>query len=227
MFDSLITNFQTITIFDVAINIVLSFVIGFFISVIYRITYSGYAYSSSFVNAMIILSMITAIVIMVIGNNLARAFGLVGAMSIIRFRTVVKDTRDIVFVFFALAAGMAAGSGNHIIGIVGSSIVGLVVLVLFIFNYGSVRKKELLLRFYMIPDNNEENIYIPIFQKYLQNFSMLNIKSVRMGQFLELSFHIRLKNMDNYQQFINEMNGLEGIERISLIFNGNEEEDLG
>lgn len=227
MLDNLFINLQTITLFDVIVNIGLSFIIGFFISIIYRITYVGYSYSSSFINALVILSMITAIVIMVIGNNLARAFGLVGAMSIIRFRTVIKDTRDIVFVFFALAGGMASGSGNYLIGVVGSFVVGLVVLSLFIVNFGSVRRKDMLLRFFMIPNDTDENIYLPVFQKYLKNFALLNIKSVRMGQFLELSFHIQLKNIKQYSRFINEMNGLEGLERISLIFNGNEEENMG
>lgn len=224
MFDNLFINVATISFFDVLLNIGLAFVYGIIISVIYRLTYIGHSYSSSFVNALIILSMVTSLVIMVIGNNLARAFGLVGAMSIIRFRTVVKDTRDIVFVFFALASGMAAGSGNHVIGIVGSIVVGLVVIILFLANYGSVRQKELLLQFYMAPINGEENIYLPVFRKYLTQYSLLNVKSVRLGQFLELSFHVRMKNPDFHQKFISELSGLEGIERISIVFSPDGEE---
>lgn len=224
MFDNLFINVATISFFDVLLNIGLAFVYGIIISVIYRLTYIGHSYSSSFVNALIILSMVTSLVIMVIGNNLARAFGLVGAMSIIRFRTVVKDTRDIVFVFFALAGGMAAGSGNHVIGIVGSFIIGLVVIILFLANYGSVRQKELLLQFYMAPINGEENIYLPVFRKYLTQYSLLNVKSVRLGQFLELSFHVRMKNPDFHQKFISELSGLEGIERISIVFSPDGEE---
>ena len=218
---------QTITFFDVLTNVLLSFLIGFFISLLYRATYSGYSYSSSFVNTLVILSMITTIVIMVIGNNLARAFGLVGAMSIIRFRTVVKDTRDITFVFFSLAGGMAAGSGNHLIGIVGSAAIGMVLLVLYAVNFGSVQKKELLLRFLMVPNNESENIYLPVFKKHLKNYSLLNIKSVRMGQFLEFSYHVRLNNAERANDFMNDLNGLEGIERVSIIFSGSEEEDMG
>lgn len=224
MFDNLFINVATISFFDVLLNIGLAFVYGIIISLIYRLTYIGHSYSSSFLNALVILSMVTSLVIMVIGNNLARAFGLVGAMSIIRFRTVVKDTRDIVFVFFALAGGMAAGSGNHVIGIVGSFIVGLVVIILFLANYGSVRQKELLLQFYMAPINGEENIYLPVFRKYLTQYSLLNVKSVRLGQFLELSFHIRMKNPDFHQKFISELSGLEGIERISIVFSPDGEE---
>ena len=86
--------------------------------------------------------MITAIVLMVIGNNLARAFGLVGAMSIIRFRTAVKDTQDIVFIFFSLAVGMAAGVGYHLIAICGTVFVSLTMLVLTQFSHGSTTQRE-------------------------------------------------------------------------------------
>jgi hypothetical protein len=82
---------------------------GLILTCLYRITYKGAGYTAGFVGSIILLTLITALVIMVIGNNLARAFGLVGAMSIIRFRTAVKDVMDIVFIFFALAVGMASG----------------------------------------------------------------------------------------------------------------------
>ena len=224
MFDSLFVDFQTITIFDVVLNVLFAFIIGLFISIVYRITYKGFEYSSSFVNTIVIISMVTSIVIMVIGNNLARAFGLVGAMSIIRFRTVVKETRDIAFVFFSLAGGMAAGAGNHVIGLLGSAIIGLVVLIFYLTDYGVVKKKEMLLSFYMLPQPGDESIYLPVFDKYLSTHTLLNVKSARMGQYLDLSFHVRLKQLDQYQDFIHELSSLEGIERASLVF-GEQSED--
>src|SRR6478736_3572303 len=91
--------FYALTIKDVIGRLLVALFCGVMISLFYRITYKGYSYSSTFVNSIILLTMITTIVIMVIGNNLAAAFGLVGAMSIIRFRTAVKDTQDIMFIF--------------------------------------------------------------------------------------------------------------------------------
>ena len=226
MFENLFTDLSAVSAFDVAVNLALALVLGMLVAVIYRVTYSGYSYSSSLVSSMVILTMITAVVIMVIGNNLARAFGLVGAMSIIRFRTAVKDTRDIVFIFFALAVGMAIGSGNHLVGILGAGTVCLVILVLYLADFGSVNGDELLLRFTMVPGDNDgdSQIYMPIFEKYLKNFELLNIKSVRMGQYLEYSFNIFLKEPDKYNQVINELNAVEGIERVGLIFKGYESE---
>jgi uncharacterized membrane protein YhiD involved in acid resistance len=162
--------------------------------------------------------MVTAIVIMVIGNNLARAFGLVGAMSIIRFRTVLKDTRDIGFVFYALAVGMAAGSGNHLIGVVGCGIIGFIIYVLFLTNYGAIGNKERMLSFWVIPEDEENPVYMDVFRRYLATFNLVNVKSVRLGQFLEMSYSIILKDRDQSQAFIKELSSLEGIERVSLAF---------
>lgn len=216
MFDNIFTDLSTISLYQIIANVFLAFCISFLISVIYRFTYNGSAYSASFVNMLVIIGMVTSLVIMVIGNNLARAFGLVGAMSIIRFRTVVKDTRDIAFVFFSLAGGMAAGAGNYLIGIIGSLGVGIVIIMMYLTNYGVVQRKELLLKFYMIPQRGDENIYLPIFNKHLTIHTLLHVKSARLGQYLELSFHIRLKEESSSRQFIEELSALEGIERVSL-----------
>src|SRR5210317_2112802 len=118
-------------------NLIVALLCGFMISLVYRIIYRGPHYSTSFVQAMVILSMITSLVIMVIGNNLARAFGLVGAMSIIRFRTAVKDTQDIIFIFFALAAGMAAGVGLKGLAFLGTILISLILLSLNKFKYAA------------------------------------------------------------------------------------------
>jgi hypothetical protein len=102
------TQFQDIFMFSLSpaealANLVVALFCGVIVAILYRATYKGISYSSGYVISIIMLTLITALVIMVIGNNLARAFGLVGAMSIIRFRTAVKDTQDIMFIFFALA----------------------------------------------------------------------------------------------------------------------------
>jgi hypothetical protein len=101
---------------------------GLLLSIIYRATYRGPSYSVTFVNSLVLLTIISSIVIMVIGNNIARAFGLVGAMSIIRFRTAIRDTMDLVYIFLSLAIGMACGVGLTAVALVGSLIAGLVVL---------------------------------------------------------------------------------------------------
>ena len=112
-FQDLVASTPYISVETILINILVAFVLGFIVAVIYRITSHHKATNPTFMLTLAILSMVVALVMMVIGNSIARAFSLVGALSIIRFRTAVKDTRDIAYVFFALAAGMAAGIGNY------------------------------------------------------------------------------------------------------------------
>lgn len=107
MFDDFSAILQySLSTSEIIENILVALICAIFISIFYKKTYNGPGYLVSFANALILLSLITSIVIMIIGNNLARAFGLVGAMSIIRFRTAVKETHDIVYIFFALTIGM-------------------------------------------------------------------------------------------------------------------------
>lgn len=224
--DALFVNAPTISPFDVVMNIVLALALGLMIAAIYRLTYRGYAYSASLVNTLVLISMITTIVIMVIGNNLARAFGLVGAMSIIRFRTAVKDTRDIAFVFFALAAGLAAGAGNHLVGVVGCVVTGIVVLILYYGNYGVGGTKDLLLRFWTVPTEDDIPPYLRVFEKYLKSHALVNMRSARLGQLLELSFNVRFKDDANHQSLIRDLGRIEGIERVSLIIGENTEDPV-
>ena len=111
-----------------ATNLAVALMCGLIVARFYRWVTHRSSNANNFVSALIVLAMITCIVIMVIGNNLARAFGLVGAMSIIRFRTAVKDVRDIVFIFFSLAGGMAAGVGLTAISLGGIVVIGLAML---------------------------------------------------------------------------------------------------
>jgi uncharacterized membrane protein YhiD involved in acid resistance len=162
--------------------------------------------------------MLTAIVIMVIGNNLARAFGLVGAMSIIRFRTAVKETQDIVFVFFSLAVGMAAGAGLHVVAVTGTVLIGAVFMALSKINFGAPRRKEYLLQF-SVPTNDEvDAAYLPILKQYCKRNKLINMKSIGDGEMLELSFYVNLKDPAKSKELVQQLRTLEGIERVNLFF---------
>ncbi|NQT26450.1 DUF4956 domain-containing protein [candidate division KSB1 bacterium] len=215
--DQLSFSFTSLTLFDITLNVLIAFILGFVISSVYRLTYRGYAYSVTFINTLVIICMVTTIVIMVIGNNLARAFGLVGAMSIIRFRTAVKDTRDIAFVFFSLSVGMAAGAANHMIAVVGTAFISMIIILLTYFRYGEIHHHDLLLRFWMLSSDDERPVYMDVFEKYLLDYKLLNIRSARLGEYLELSFNIRFKQENEHQEFIRQMSALEGLEKVSLI----------
>jgi uncharacterized membrane protein YhiD involved in acid resistance len=219
MFDDLTTIFQfSISIDQIIMNSAVAMACGLFIMYLYRTTYQGPSYSPSFAGSLVILSMLTAIVIMVIGNNLARAFGLVGAMSIIRFRTAIKDPQDIVYIFFSLAIGMAAGAGLHLIAIIGTGIVSVVTYVLSFGRGGAAQRREFLLHFSLNGHYEEEAPYLDILKKYCKDHKLVNMKSIGEGEVLELSFYVRLKNQDKGTRFVRELEKIPGIDRVNLFF---------
>ncbi|NQV81140.1 MAG: DUF4956 domain-containing protein [Alphaproteobacteria bacterium] len=149
---------------EILANLVVAVVLGLIISIIYRRTHRGLSYSQSFLLTTIFVTVIVAMVIMVIGNNLARAFALVGALSIIRFRTVIKDTKDTAYIFLALAAGMASGTSSYFLAGAGVLVVGILAIVLHVTNYGSLYKSEFLLRFRA--KQGAQSLYDPLIREH-------------------------------------------------------------
>ena len=132
---------------EIVTNTLLAFILGIFISFIYKKSHKGLSYSQSFMLTLVFLTIIISLVMMIIGNNVARAFALVGALSIIRFRTVVKDTKDTAYIFMCLCAGMACGTSSYFLGIFGTIFFATVALSLDYFNYGTFYKSEFILIF--------------------------------------------------------------------------------
>lgn len=215
-------NLFPVSVFQIMINVIVALSCGLFIAYIYKKTYRGAGYSAAFSNSMIILTMITSIVIMVIGNNLARAFGLVGAMSIIRFRTAVKDTQDIVFIFFGLAIGMASGVGYHKMAIFGSLFIGLMIFLLTKSNFTSTKPNDYLLQFAFHPNGDESPPYMPVLDKYCKKHNVINAKTIDDKEIMELAYYVRFKNKDKNPEFIRELNGAHGVKNISLFFDEDE-----
>ena len=126
----LLENNTNISIAEIAIGLIVSVLLAFFIYFIYKKTYSGVMYSKNFNVTILLVTIITTMVMMIIGSNLALSLGMVGALSIIRFRTAVKDAKDSAFIFWAIAVGIACGSGIYTIAVLGSIIIALVLLFL-------------------------------------------------------------------------------------------------
>lgn len=126
----LLENNTNISIAEIAIGLIVSVFLAFFIYFIYKKTYSGVMYSKSFNVTILLVTIITTMVMMIIGSNLALSLGMVGALSIIRFRTAVKDAKDSAFIFWGIAVGIACGSGIYTIAILGSVIIALILLFL-------------------------------------------------------------------------------------------------
>ncbi len=206
-----------VTVFDVFTNMVVALICGIIIALVYRFIYKGPSYSVTYVNSMVLLSLVTSLIMLVIGNNLARAFGLVGAMSIIRFRTAVRDVQDIVFIFFSLAVGMAAGVGLHIIALMGTVFISIVAVVLVTFNFGAPRKREYLLQVSLISTEENESKLESTLKKYCKKLQLVNMKNLGDDS-VEIFYHVNFKNKERSSEMLRVLNKDDQILNVNLFF---------
>jgi uncharacterized membrane protein YhiD involved in acid resistance len=206
-----------VSFFDVLSNLFVALICGVIIALVYRFIYKGSSYSPTFVNSLVILTLITAVVILVIGNNLARAFGLVGAMSIIRFRTAVRDVQDIVFIFLALTVGMAAGVGLHIVALFGTLFICFVIVLLVTFNFGAPRKREYLLQVTYISTQENDNLVQNLLKKHCRKFSLVNLKNLGEEN-VEAFYQVRYKDREKSGELIRELRQHDQIFNVNMFF---------
>jgi uncharacterized membrane protein YhiD involved in acid resistance len=208
----------TVTLQDTILNLVIALLCGIIISIFYRKSYNGPGYQASYVNSLILLVIVTSLVIMVIGNNLARAFGLVGAMSIIRFRTAVKETMDIIYIFFALATGMAVGVGLHGLALFSSVFVGLITLVLTKSNFATPVKSDLLLQFTFKVNGDDTKAYNDVIDKYCRRSKLINAKTLGESNMMELSYYLGFRDKAKSTNFVRELKKVSGVQQVNLFF---------
>ncbi|QDV05133.1 hypothetical protein Poly30_06280 [Planctomycetes bacterium Poly30] len=201
---------------EILVNLGVSIVLGMIVAIIYRQTHKGLSYSQSFTLTVIFVAVIVAIVMMVIGNSLSRAFALVGALSIIRFRTVVKDTKDTAFVFWALSVGMAAGTGNYVLGGIGTAVVSVLALVLHATNFGALYKSEFILRF-RYATGADSSAHLEQINLLSKRSSMLHIEHSGDGKSLQLTYDIVLKEGRTAQELATAMGALPSVSEVVLI----------
>lgn len=217
-FNNILNVNVTVTLKEILGNLIVSLIAGILISFFYRKSYSGPGYQSSFVNSLILLVIITSIVIMVIGNNLARAFGLVGAMSIIRFRTAVKETQDIIFIFFALSIGMATGVGLYTVAIFGTIFIGVINLILSKSKYSAPIKSDLLLQFTFNSNEEGTKAYNSLIDEYCKKSKLINAKAIGNEDMLEISYYLGFKNKEKTTDFIQELRKINGVVNVNLFY---------
>lgn len=192
---------------------------GLGIAWLYRQTYKGPGYPLAFVNSLVLLSMITSVVILTIGSNLARAFGLVGAMSIIRFRTAVKDTQDIIYIFFALAVGLAAGCGAFTVAVMGTVCIGAVIFVFARATASGSHKQEYLLEVSYSGNGDGTPTYFPVFKRYCRSHHVINTRAVgEDDERLEIAYYVKLRDKQDSDNFVRELRRSSGVNQVNLYF---------
>lgn len=210
---SFLENITSVSLLDMALALVLAFGLGLFIFFIYKKTFSGVMYSSSFGVALIALTMITTIVILAVTSNVVLSLGMVGALSIVRFRTAIKEPLDMVFLFWSIGVGIVLAAGMIPLAVIGSVVIGLILLVF-------VNKKTCSSPYILVlrcDDHQSEQQARAYLDGRLQRLSVKS-KSAQKG-FVELNLEVRLK--DDNTDFINELSQLSGIQSAVLVsYNG-------
>ncbi|TSC96039.1 MAG: hypothetical protein Athens101410_192 [Parcubacteria group bacterium Athens1014_10] len=214
MFNSFFQNTEVLT---TIFNLTFSFALAFVIAFTYQKTHKGLSYSQGFVLTIIVLCVLAAAIMMIIGSSVARAFAMLGAFTIIRFRTAVKDTKDTAFILFGLIVGMAVGINNYSVALTTTIFVSLLLYFLDKFNFGSVKKYDYILSFSVDKEKNPNNGYEEILKDHLKNYDLLNISTRDDGKIIDINFSIRFLAGINPNKLIEILSNLSGIENIHLI----------
>ncbi|MBN1788197.1 MAG: DUF4956 domain-containing protein [Sedimentisphaerales bacterium] len=202
---------------NVLLSLLLAFVLGQVLAWIYYLTHKGLSYSISFVQSLVIITVVVALIMAVIGNNIITAFGLMGALAIIRFRNVVKDTRDIVFIFCTLVIGMAAGSQRFAIAIFGTIILSFITIYLHLTSFGSRRPHNGFLRFSFAGHLEPKHPILVILKRFCGNFTLISAQDSSIGSSnVEYAYQLMIRNSSKNEQMLAELEAIEGIKNISL-----------
>src|SRR4030042_6585728 len=167
---------------SILLSLLLAFVLGQVLAWVYYATHSGLSYSKSFVQALIMIIVVVAMVMGVIGNNIITAVGLMGALAIIRFRNIIKDTRDIAFIFCALVVGMATGSHRYATAIIGTIILSLIALYLHLTSFGAHQPHNGFLRFSFKGHIGLQHPIIVILKRFCSNFTLISAQDTGFGR---------------------------------------------
>ncbi|MBT4160130.1 MAG: DUF4956 domain-containing protein [Gammaproteobacteria bacterium] len=201
---------------EIVLNILVASLLGFAISFMYRVTHRGLSYSQSFTLTILFVTVIVAVVMMVIGGSLARAFALVGALSIIRFRTVIKDTKDTTYVFLALAIGMAAGTSNYFLAFVGTLMIGALILIVDQYNYGALFKSDFVIRFLFSKTESEAG-YLRLFEEYTRSNNLLHVEPSGDPDLIRMTFDVSVKEDRKPADFVSALSEVNGLSEVVLI----------
>ena len=202
---------------SVILSLLLAFVLGQVLAWIYSFTHHGLSYSKSFVQSLIVITIVVCLVMTTIAGSFVVAVGLMGALSIIRFRNIIKDTRDIAFLFCALVLGMACGSQRFAIAIIGTVVLSLVLLYLYAADFGAHHSNNALLRFSFRGELPPEHPLLKVLRRFCKSVILTSSQtSSPDSAHADYAYQITIRNASKNQQMLSELQKIEGIQNLSL-----------
>ena len=204
-------------------SLLMAFVLGQVAAWLYVYTHVGLSYSRAFVQSIIILTVVLSMGMMVIGNNIAIAFGLIGALAVIRFRNILKDTRDTAFIFFTLILGLATGTGRYRLAILGSVAFSLVVLYLHWTQFGSRDTSDGFIRFRLDLRRVAPDAVQGALSRYCRSTNLVSQRYPESGDG-EVAYRLVLRNPRRADEFVEHINALTGVSQVSFVLHEEQSE---
>ena len=208
---------QGIELSNILFALILSFFLSLVIAYFYRQTHRGLSYSVSFVHTTILMGVTVSIIMVIIGSNIARAFALVGALSIIRFRNAVKESRDVAFIFMTMAVGMATGTGFYKAAIIFTLFVCAAVYFLHRFDIGAMKSHEVILKVHLPENLDYHSVFNDVFFRFLRDHSLLSVETIRAGTLLELVYSVQFKTDVRDADFLGALRAINGNNKVALL----------
>lgn len=210
LYKYLATSSENVTVFNILEVMVISLILSMVIFLTYKITFSGVMYNRKFNISLVMLTLVTTMVMFVIGSDIALSLGMVGALSIVRFRTAIKDPRDTVYIFWSIGVGLSVGTGNYLVSSIGSV---FLLGVLSIFSFSGIGKED---RYILIIRGNrdkEEEIMRCVFNSF--KGSKLRAKN-SIGNSMEIIYQIKIKNNED-KNIISNLYSIDGVNAVNIV----------
>lgn len=205
---------SAVSVIDVVIALTLAFVLGLFIMQVYKKTFKGVMYSSSFTNSLLALTLITTLIILAVTSNVILSLGMVGALSIVRFRSAIKEPMDIAFLFWSISVGIVLGAGLIPLAIIGSIFIGIIML---IFINKKMADSPYVLVVNCKNDKTEKNVISLINGSVKKN--VIKSKTISPTAGIEMTIEVSLK--DDTTDFVNSISNIDGVSNVVLVsYNG-------
>jgi len=202
---------------SILLSLLLAFVLGQFIAWIYARTHTGLSYSRSFTQSLVLMTLVVSLVMYVIGNSIITAFGLLGALALIRFRNVLKDTRDTVFVFIALVVGMSVGSQRFMTAIIGTIVLALATIYLNLTSFGTMGRYDGYLTCRLIAAAQDRAELRLLLHRFCRAIKQVSNRQSGEEEGAELVFQVGLRDRDRGGDLLAELHQLEGMRHASLV----------
>lgn len=219
MFNSITvqTATENNSIFTLIFTILLSFVLSIILAFVYQKTFRGLSYSRNYVQSIVLISIVSAVVIQSVGDSLSRGIGIMAAMSIIRFRTNFKDPRDTLFLFASLTAGISCGAYAFAVATVGTLGFSLATIILYYSPLGPNNYFDGMLRFNIGFNNEEQKKLEQLMSEYCKAFALVTLREIAQGKRLDYAYHVKLRKGKSYEDLMSNLKTIKDLQSLSLM----------